>query len=120
MRWRTLTPISLLLTTALGWRTLTAISPLVPRAQSPHVSALQGEFACPVSRPQALTQSPAAAGRGTLAVPPVPHAALPWVRLGRGAAPAYSPGLAEAGIHVPIDRDGDSQKTHPSPTIAAV
>lgn len=32
----------------------------------------------------------------------------------------YSPGLADAGIHVPMDRDGDSQKTHPFHNICSL
>lgn len=63
---------------------------------------------------------PSSRREGTLVVPTVPNAALPWVRLRGEAAPTYSPGLADADRHVPMDRDGDGQKTPPSPTVSVV
>lgn len=62
MGWRMLTPIPPVVTVSVGWRMLTTISPVVTGAQSPHVSALPGDVACPVSQSQALTQSLAAMG----------------------------------------------------------
>lgn len=63
---------------------------------------------------------PGSRREGKLVVPTVPNAALPWVRLRREAAPTYSARLADADTRVPMDRDGDGQKTPPSPTVSVV
>ena len=82
-----LTPGSLLVTMAVGWRMLTPVPPLVTWAQGPHVSALQGAFACPGA---GTSPEPSSRGEGTLAVPTVPNPAFRWVGLRRDAAPVRS------------------------------